>query len=211
MDYEFWAVFFVAALALNISPGPDLLFILTKTLAHGKRAGIFATLGVCTGAFFHVVAAAVGISLILTTSALAFSIVKCIGAAYLLYLGFQALRSSSDEGPLGCDRGQERETPLAVFRQGVAIDILNPKVAVFFMAFLPQFVRESHGPVPLQLLLLGTLIIAMGIVVEIAFVLSTCRLGDRLRESGLFSAWGDRLVGMVFVGLAIKLFVSTNV
>ncbi len=210
IDYNYWALFFLAAIALNISPGPDLVFILTKTISQGKKVGLAASLGVCTGGFVHVLAASIGISLVLTTSAFAFSIVKFTGASYLLYLSFQAFRTSGTTGDIAYKRNKERETPMTVFKQGVAIDILNPKVAIFFMAFLPQFVRDEYGSVSFQLLYLGTLIIAVAIVVEFTFVFFTYRIGEQLKNNDFFSAWIDRLVGMIFVGLAIKLLISTN-
>ncbi len=209
IDYHYWTLFFTAAIALNISPGPDLVFILTKTVTQGKRVGVAATFGVCTGAFFHVIAASVGISLILTKSPFAFSTVQYIGAAYLLYLGFQAFRTSSTETDITCNRDRGREGPMEVFKQGVAIDILNPKVAVFFIAFLPQFVRDEHGSVSFQLFYLGTLIIAVSVIVETALVFFTYRIGKQLGGNSKFGAWSDRLVGVIFVGLAINLLIKT--
>ncbi|MGD9947884.1 MAG: LysE family translocator, partial [Desulfobulbus sp.] len=139
-DVSYWCVFFSAALALNLAPGPDLMYVLSRTVAQGTRIGLASAAGVSTGALVHVAAAAFGLSAILATSAFAFAAVKYVGACYLFYLGIQALRSGGTKFDL-----KTRETkmilPWQAFRQGVLVDVLNPKVAIFFMAFLPQFVR----------------------------------------------------------------------
>jgi len=203
-DYSFWLLFFSTALALNIAPGPDLLYILTKTVANGKKVGVASALGVCTGALVHVFAAAVGLSAVLASSALAFTVVKYIGAGYLLYL---AWKSFSSAGSLLNIESQTvpKETAMAAFKQGVMVDILNPKVAIFFMAFLPQFVREGYGEVPFQLMYLGLLIIVVAIIVEVIYVLAASILTQKLRSSQRFSLWLERFVGTVFVVLGVKL------
>lgn len=203
-DYSFWLLFFSTALALNIAPGPDLLYILTKTVANGKKVGVASALGVCTGALVHVFAAAVGLSAVLASSALAFTVVKYIGAGYLLYLAWQSFSSA---GSLLNIESQTvpKETAMAAFKQGVMVDILNPKVAIFFMAFLPQFVREGYGEVPFQLMYLGLLIIVVAIIVEVIYVLAASILTQKLRSSQRFSLWLERFVGTVFVVLGVKL------
>ncbi|WP_283129842.1 LysE family translocator [Enterovibrio norvegicus] len=207
-DFNFWLLFLASAFALNVAPGPDLLYILTKTIRNGKKVGLASALGVCTGALFHVFAAAFGLSMILASSALAFSLVKYIGAAYLFYLAYQALQSSGFE--LIVESSNQRETAFESFKQGVIIDILNPKVAIFFMAFLPQFVRENSGPVSFQLIYLGLLVIAVAIVVETAYVLVADKISERIRSSKRLSIWLDRAVGAMFVTLGIKLALSKN-
>ena len=138
--------FLIAALLLNISPGPDLAYISAQTAIHGRKIGVFSSLGVCSGAFVHVVAAALGLSAILATSTLAFSVVKWVGVAYLVWLGIGALRSSfAKRGPddAASEISAVKRTPIPTmtafhaWRQGAMIDVLNPKVAIFFMAFLP--------------------------------------------------------------------------
>ncbi|MEJ2765165.1 LysE family translocator [Photobacterium sp. MCCC 1A19761] len=207
-DLNFWLLFLTTAFALNIAPGPDLLFILTKTIRSGKKVGLASAAGVCTGALFHVFAASVGLSAILVSSALAFSIVKYIGAAYLLYLAYQSLKSPGFD--LNYEPSSSTENVFEAFKQGVLVDILNPKVAIFFMAFLPQFVRDGAGPVSLQLFYLGLIVIAVAIVVESAYVLAADKLSHRMRRSKTFSVWLDRIVGMMFAGLGIKLAWSTS-
>ncbi|MGF1731598.1 LysE family translocator [Photobacterium kasasachensis] len=207
-DYGFWLLFFSTALALNIAPGPDLFYILTKTIASGKKVGIASALGVCTGALFHVFAAAVGLSAVLASSALAFTVVKYIGAGYLIYLAWQSFSSSGSLLNIDAKHGL-KETPMAAFKQGVLVDILNPKVAIFFMAFLPQFVREGHGSVTFQLMYLGLLVIAVAIIVEVIYVLAASMLTHKLRSNQRFSQWLDRFVGTVFVVLGIKLVANS--
>ncbi len=208
-DLNYWIIFLSTAFALNIAPGPDLLYILTKTIANGKKVGIAASLGVCTGALFHVFLAAFGLSAIIASSAIAFTIVKVIGACYLLYLAYQSFRSSGTNlDILVADTSEE--TPFSAFKQGVLIDVLNPKVAIFFMAFLPQFIRNDHGSIPLQLLYLGLIIVIVAIVVEVIYVLIVSKLTEKIRGSQKISMWLDRVVGTIFLGLGIKLATSTS-
>ncbi|RKZ71217.1 MAG: LysE family translocator [Gammaproteobacteria bacterium] len=206
-DSTYWLVFFSAALALNISPGPDLIYILSRTIAQGSKVGLASAAGVCTGAFVHVLAVAFGLSAILMTSAIAFTVVKYLGAAYLVYLGIQAL----------CSRGTTFERPSAkvakvttfqAYRQGVLVDVLNPKVAIFFMAFLPQFVRPDHGNQSLQLVVLGTLVIVVAIIVETVFVLAASRTTTFFRQHPKASVWLDRLLGSILVALGVRLAIS---
>ncbi len=203
-DPAFWLVFFSAALALNLSPGPDLLFVLSRTLSGGRRIGVASACGVCSGALVHVAAAALGISAILATSALAFTVVKYVGAAYLLYLGIQALRSAGAGTQLNLGTAP-RTTAWQAYRQGILVDILNPKAAIFFMAFLPQFVRPDQGAVALQLLVLGVLVVLVAIVVECMLVLLAARASSALRGNQRLSQWLDRVLGSVLIGLGIRL------
>ncbi len=203
-DPAFWLVFFSAALALNVSPGPDLLFVLSRTLSGGRRVGVASACGVCSGALVHVAAAALGISAILATSALAFAVVKYVGAAYLLYLGIQALRSAGAGMQLNLNAAP-RTSAWQAYRQGILVDILNPKAAIFFMAFLPQFVRPDQGAVAVQLLILGVLVVMVAIVVECALVLLAARASSALRENRRLSQWLDRVLGSVLIGLGIRL------
>lgn len=208
-DCEFWLMFAGVAVALNVAPGPDVLYILTKTISGGRKVGFASSLGVCTGALFHVFLAAVGISAILMTSELAFAVVKYIGAAYLLYLAVQAFRSTG-RGLDVMAGGARKESAWAAFRQGVLIDILNPKVAIFFMAFLPQFLREGYGSTSSQLIHLGIVVILIAIVVEGLYVLAADKIAGKFRQDRRYGIWLERVVGTVFVGLGVKLAVSTN-
>ena len=198
-----WTTFISAAVLLNLAPGPDIAFILGQTVRGGKRAGFAAMAGIWSGAFVHVLMAAVGLSAILATSAVAFSIVKWAGAAYLIWLGIQALRSGG--GSFISEQTSTNDNLGPVFKQGVVIAVLNPKVAIFFLAFLPQFVVDGAGPVWAQLFLHGSLIIVVAAFVEPPLVMAGERLTKRLRNSPRFGLWMDRTLGAMFVALGIRL------
>ncbi len=200
-----WLTFLVAAGLLNLSPGPDIAFILGKTAQGGRRVGMAAMLGVWTGTLGHVLAAALGLSAILVGSALAFSAIKWIGAAYLIWLGIKALRSGG-----GGFVGQVSGTPdfWPTFRQGMLVNLLNPKVAIFMLAFLPQFVVIGAGPVPLQLALHGVMIIVVAGLIEPPLVLAGDRVMRGLRARPGFGLWLDRTLGALLVALGVKLAAS---
>jgi threonine/homoserine/homoserine lactone efflux protein len=206
-DPSYWLLFFTAALALNLSPGPDLIYILSRTIAQGRRVGLASAAGVCTGGLVHVFSAAAGLAAILATSATGFNLVRYAGAAYLLYLGIKAWRTAgatfqvkvSPEPPV---------TAWQAFRQGVLVDVLNPKVAVFFMAFLPQFVRPGAGSAAWQLVGLGALVIGVAIIVESCFVLAAARTTAFFRSNPRASLGLDRALGTVLIGLGMRLAAS---
>ena len=208
IDYNFWFVFIGVTIALDVAPGPDVLYIITKTISGGKQIGFASSLGVCTGALFHIFLAAVGLSAILATSVIAFSIVKYIGVLYLLYLSYQSFKSNGTKFDI--TKEETNDTFWKAFRQGVLIDILNPKVAIFFMAFLPQFVREGYGSVPFQFTYLGIIIILVAIIIEGIYILFASKISTKLRENKKYSIWMDRVVGTMFLGLGIKLATSSH-
>ncbi|GAB6175285.1 LysE family translocator [Desulfobaculum senezii] len=203
---QHWATFFVAALLLNISPGPDMGFILANTVRGGKRHGFAAMFGVWTGSLCHTLFAAAGLSALLVASATAFSMVKYAGAAYLVWLGIQALRS---KGAFAAQTGGGVvASPGRIYRQGVFINILNPKAAVFFLAFLPQFVVPGVAPVPMQLALHGVLIILVAALVEPMVIFAGDRITTSLRSNRRVSQWFDRTLGAFFLFLGVRLAVS---
>jgi RhtB (resistance to homoserine/threonine) family protein len=204
-DLNYWLVFFTAAVALNVSPGPDLIYILSRTIAQGTKVGLASAAGVCSGAIVHVLAAAFGLSAILAASATAFTVVKYVGAAYLLYLGIQALKSPGEALEFTAQKETVTVTFWQTFRQGVLVDILNPKVAIFFMAFLPQFVRPNHGNSSAQLVVLGLLVILVAILIESLFVLAAARSTNFFRRNPKASTWLNRALGTIFVTLGIRL------
>lgn len=198
-----WTTFLTAALLLNVSPGPDFAFILGHTIKGGKRAGFAAMGGIWTGAFGHAVMSALGLSAILATSATAFTLVKWVGAVYLVWLGVMALRSkgaafeASDVVP--------QPAGWAIMRQGILVSLLNPKVAIFFLAFLPQFVVPGAGPVWAQLLLHGVLVILVAALVEPPLILIGGRLSKALKGNKKIGLWMDRTLGVILVSLGIRL------
>ncbi|MBB3232718.1 LysE family translocator [Halomonas stenophila] len=201
-----WMAFLSTAVLLNLSPGPDMAFILGQTARHGRRGGVAAMLGVWSGAGLHVAMAAFGLSAILATSALAFSLVKWVGAAYLVWLGLQALLArpgAAEAPPTGVAPGAR-----TIYRQGILVSLLNPKVAVFFLAFLPQFVVPAAGPASLQLAFHGLLIIAVAAVIEPPLVLAGARLAGALRGRHRLGTWLEKGLGAVFVSLGVRLALS---
>jgi threonine/homoserine/homoserine lactone efflux protein len=201
-----WSAFLTAAFLLTISPGPDIAFILGQTVKGGTRNGFAAMFGIWAGSLCHVVLAAVGLSAIIATSAIAFSAVKWIGAGYLIWLGIKALRSS---GGSFVNESTQNPSPLAsVFWQGALVCFLNPKVAIFSFAFLPQFVVDGAGPVWAQLFLHGLLMIVVAAFVEPLLVLLGSRISNGLRNSTSLAKWLDRGLGAMFIALGIRLATS---
>ncbi|KAA1177899.1 LysE family translocator [Rhizobium tropici] len=209
-DYSLahWIGFLTAATLLNLSPGPDIAFILGHTIRSGMRSGFAALFGIWSGACLHVLMAAAGLSAILAASALAFSTVKWVGAAYLIWLGIQALRSKG-EGAWIKEAGKTLSLS-RIYRQGIMVSLLNPKVAIFFLAFLPQFVVENAGPVWAQLLLHGSLIIVVAAFIEPPLILLGGRLSEALRRNRSLGLWLDRGLGTLFVALGVRLAISAR-
>jgi threonine/homoserine/homoserine lactone efflux protein len=203
-----WTSFVAAVVLLTISPGPDIAFIIGQTVKGGTRRGFAAMFGIWTGSYCHVLMAAFGLSAIIATSALAFSAVKWVGAAYLIWLGIAALRSSG--GSFVSDMPLENHSISKVYWQGVIVSALNPKVAIFFLAFLPQFIVEGAGPVWAQIFLHGTLMIFVAAFFEPPLVLLGSRISNGLRNSKRLAKWLDRGLGAVFVGFGIRLALSNK-
>lgn len=196
--------FLAAVLLLNLSPGPDMIYIVTRTMTQGRVAGFMSSLGICTGAMVHVFAAAIGLSAILATSALAFSIIKYAGAAYLIWLGLRALMSNGTRYQTsGADAGEMSKKRM--FIQGALVDILNPKVAIFFLAFLPQFVDPVSGSLFWQFISLGSIVVVIGLICEASVILTADLVSKRLRGSSTFSRWIDWVSGVVLIGLGLRL------
>lgn len=194
--------FTLAAAVLGLVPGPDNLFVLMQSALRGARAGIAVTLGLCTGLIVHTLAVAFGVAALFAASALAFTVLKVIGAAYLLYLAWGAFRAGGASAPAATAVG---DAPLRLYLRGVVMNITNPKVAIFFLAFLPQFVSAGAGPVWLQLVELGGLFIATSLVLFCAIAGVAGRISGWLRRSPRAIPLMNRLAGVVFIGLAAKL------
>jgi threonine/homoserine/homoserine lactone efflux protein len=197
-------LFIAAGLLLNFTPGPDMLFIVGQAAANGRRAGVLAALGIGAGCLVHVLLAALGVSALLATSALAFTVLKWIGAAYLMWVGLSMLRK-----PRAVAR--HPVSPVAsVFRQGVLTNELNPKVALFFLAFLPQFiVPDARAQVP-AFIALGLLFTFNGTLVCVAIALLAASVRERLLSNGVArsASWLKRATGALFIGLGLKLAFS---
>jgi threonine/homoserine/homoserine lactone efflux protein len=191
-----------AGLVLNVTPGPDLLYILGRSVSQGRSAGVLSALGVAAGCLVHVLGAALGLSALVLAVPLAYDLVRWAGAAYLVVLGVKALRS----GGGGLDvKALAPVPPLRVFLQGALTNVLNPKVALFFLAFLPQFADPARGPLAPQLLLLGAIFTVNGALVCVAFALCASQVGAWLRARYGISRLLDRVTGSVFVALGLRL------
>ena len=202
---ETLALFFAASVALGVAPGPDNIFVLTQSALHGRLAGVLVTLGLCTGLIGHTAAVALGVAAVFQTSALAFTVLKLVGAAYLVYLAWGAFRAGATELSTA-------DAPTLVGRQlyvrGVIMNITNPKVAVFFLAFLPQFADPAAGSLTVQMLLFGLVFIVATLLVFGAVAWTAGFLGEWLRGSARAQVVMNRVAGTVFLALAVRLAVS---
>jgi threonine/homoserine/homoserine lactone efflux protein len=199
-------IFVVAALALLITPGPAVLYIVTRSVSQGRVAGLVSCLGISTGGLVHVIAAAFGLSALLASSAAAFSVVQYLGAAYLMLLGIQALRTPppAADAPLAV----EGRSLARIFWQGAVVNVLNPKTGLFFLAFLPQFVDASRGPVTPQLLLLGFLFEGMGLCTDSTWALVSGGAGAWLRRRPQVVRSQRYVTGSVYLGLGLATAVA---
>ena len=194
------AVFALASFLLIVVPGPAVLYVVTRSIAQGRRAGLVSMLGVEAGGLVHVAAAAVGLSAIIASSATAFTVVKLAGAAYLISIGVRRLVARGEALPAATVAGRSAKR---LFAQGVVVNVLNPKTAVFFLAFLPQFVDPARGTVTLQFLVLGLTFVAVAMISDGAYALAAGTAGDWLRGSERVRRWLGRFSGAVFVGLGV--------
>ena len=192
------ALFVGAALLLLVVPGPSVLYIVTQSVSQGRRAGIASVAGITTGTLVHIVAATVGLSALLASSALAFDVIKYLGAAYLIVVGVRRLAGLEPEQE---PRARRTRDLGRLYRQGIVVNVLNPKTALFFLAFLPQFVDPTRGAAWLQILALGLLFAALGFLSDGTWALVAGALGERLRRSTRFPAAQRYVSGSVFVGL----------
>jgi len=200
--------FILACLVLLIIPGPAVFYIVTRSIDQGRKAGIVSVLGIALGTFVHVGAAAFGISAILMTSATAFSVVKYLGAGYLVYLGVRRICAGHGFEPR---RGNNRTRLRTVFWQGVVVNILNPKTAMFFFAFLPQFVDPSRGTVWAQSLMLGSLFVLLGVFSDGIYALMAGQVNHVLSERwSTFGSAGRYVSGGTYVALGVAAAVSGN-
>lgn len=205
-----WTTFLVAVALLELSPGADMAFMLSQTVRNGRKAGFAALFGSMVATLFHILLAAIGLSAVLATSAVAFSLVKWCGVMYLLWLGLQAFKSSQESASRE-SANQESENPAssrAIFLQGMFICALNPKVAIFFMAFLPQFVVEGAGPIAFQFLFHGIVMVVVGLLLQTPLILLGSRIAEKLKGNRRIGTWMDRCLGAVFIALGVRLAIS---
>lgn len=197
--------FFGIAVLLALSPGPDNLFVLMQSMIWGRAAGLWVVLGLCTGVLGHTLAVSVGLAALFAASQTAFLLVKLVGAAYLLYLAWGAFRAGA-VGPGGLRPA--RQTGGQLYRRGVIMSLTNPKVTIFFLAFLPQFASPARGSVGMQMLMLGVLFMLAALMVFSAVAVFSGAVGERLQRSPKVQVWLNRMAGTVFAGLALKLLTT---
>ena len=203
--------FILAAILLNLTPGTDSMYIITRSISQGQTAGFYSVLGITSGILVHTLLAALGLSVLLANSPTAFMIVKYIGASYLCYLGLKMLlskNSNSVTNHLSKDQdvtSQKAVDGWQIYKQGVLTNTFNPKVALFFLAFFPQFIDASYAYGMLSFLMLGLTFATTGFIWCLCLALLAARFSTRLRENPSIETMLNRVSGMVFIGLGIKL------
>lgn len=207
LDVATLTLFASASILLALAPGPDNIFVLTQSALKGRLVGIIVTLGLCTGLIVHTSAVALGVAAVFQASALAFNLLKFAGAAYLLYLAWGAFRAGASD--LNAEAG--RETSLArYYLRGIIMNVTNPKVSIFFLAFLPQFTDPARGRLPLQIALLGLVFIAATLLVFGGVSLLAAVIGNWLRRSARAQKFLNKTAAAIFAALAVKLATATR-
>ncbi|MEM6521900.1 MAG: LysE family translocator [Cyanobacteria bacterium P01_C01_bin.70] len=207
MDPTSFSIFLAAVAVITVTPGPDTFYVLGRSLEQGRLAGMVSAVGIFVGNLGHTTAAAVGLSAVLMTSAIAFNIVKYVGAAYLIYLGLQAILSRDRLHALPT---APQASLLKVFGQAILTNLLNPKAALFFLAFIPQFINPAAGPMALQTLLLGGIVAASSSLWLAAIGALVATAGQNLRRSPRVAALQKWLTGSLFVGLGLRLAIADS-
>lgn len=198
LDWSKLSLFISVTLMLVFMPGPNTLYIIARSIEQGRRAGVVSSFGVQTGSLAHIAAAALGLSALLLSSALAFSVVKYAGAAYLILLGIKTLLTKEKNGP---EQEVMRASLSRVFYQGVVVNLLNPKTALFFFAFLPQFIDAARGRVIMQIVSLGAILVVLGTLSDMTYALAAGSIGNWLRGNSKFLRAQRFFAGSVYLGL----------
>ena len=203
-----FGLFCVATVALAVAPGPDNLFVLTQSALHGRVAGLLVTLGLCTGLLAHTAAVVLGVATLVQSSALAFTVLKILGAAYLVYLAWKLLRAAPSVG--ASSPAIRSLSKRQLYGRGILMNVTNPKVMVFMLAFLPQFADPARGSLSAQLLILGATLILTTLVVFGAIAWAAGLLGEWLGRSQRAQLVMNRASAVLFLGLALRLVLSTQ-
>jgi threonine/homoserine/homoserine lactone efflux protein len=206
-DLALWGLFVIASLVLLLTPGPAVLYIVARSVAQGRTAGLVSVLGIHLGTIVHIVAAAVGLSALLVSSTVAFAIVKYVGAAYLIWMGVRTLltKERDEHAPVGPPEPLHR-----AFRDGFVVNLFNPKTAIFFLAFLPQFVDPTRGAIHWQILVLGFTFMGLGILSDGLFAVAAGAAGDFLRRNRRFLRAQRWFAGTSFIGLGLTAAMATR-
>jgi RhtB (resistance to homoserine/threonine) family protein len=201
-----FGLFLAAGILLNLTPGPDTVYILGRSLAQGRESGVASALGISVGSIFHTCAAALGLSAILATSALAFGTIKLLGGAYLIFLGIKMVLDRRKQ--LSVPSNFRRRTTMAAFRQGILTNVLNPKVALFFLAFLPQFIDPASNAKIAAFITLGLTFVTTGTIWCLVLAWFASAFSERLRKNETISQWLNRTAGALFVFLGARMATS---
>lgn len=204
---HFW-MFVLTGLLLNLTPGNDMLYVIARSSGQGTKAGVISAIGIGAGCVVHILAAVLGLSALIAQSATAFDIIKYVGAAYLVYLGVKSLLSKKHS--IKIDESRQNLSYKKIFWQGFITNVLNPKVALFFLAFLPQFINIHKGIASLQILFLGTWFDFVGTIVNVLVALLFGKVGVLLSTSPKFVQWQERITGTVLIALGIKVALSSK-
>lgn len=201
--HDFW-LFLAAGFLLNVTPGPDTAYVVGRSVQLGWRGGVAAALGIGAGCLIHIVAAAIGLSALLAASSAAFALIKLIGAVYLCYIGFRMLLTRADSGPAPVAAAQVANSLRQVFWQGALTNALNPKVALFFLAFLPQFVDAASPSKALAFLVLGLVFDVTGTAWNLGMAVVAARAANRVKRSPQIMVWINRALGSLFIYLGVR-------
>jgi len=198
--------FTFASILLTLMPGPDIIFVVTQSVTQGKKSGIMIALGLCTGLIFHISAAALGLSLLIYNSEIAFTILKYIGAAYLIYLGILAL-VDRNKNSFDLDFKDKKEVK-KLYSKGILMNILNPKVSLFFLAFMPQFIKTDQANISLQIIILGLIFIIQAILIFIAVSYLADKLASKLLKNMRASKVLNWIKSLIYLGIGIELILA---
>jgi threonine/homoserine/homoserine lactone efflux protein len=200
--------FLIGGILLNLTPGSDTIYILTRSISQGKKAGVYSVLGISTGGLSHTFFTAFGLSIILSTSAVAFNIVKIIGALYLVYLGIKMLTDKSNI--FANNELVKRNSMTQIYLQGFLTNLFNPKVALFFLSFLPQFINTTQSKGPIPFLILGITFVTTGTIWCLILAYSSSLMTRTLRENVNIGKYLQKISGVIFLGLGLKLALKNN-
>jgi threonine/homoserine/homoserine lactone efflux protein len=206
MPFDTLLAFIIASAALSFAPGPDNIFVLTQSALYGRNSGILVTLGLCTGLIAHTSAVALGVAALFMTSVVAFTILKIVGASYLVYLALQAWRHAAASLEVAASNLRSAG---ALYRRGIIMNITNPKVSIFFLAFLPQFADPANGPVVQQIFILGAIFIVVALIIFSGIATMAGALGEWLQRTPRARVYLNRIAAVIFALLALRLAIMT--
>jgi len=206
---SYWIPFLIAAFLINISPGPEMIYVLSRTINSGKKDGLFSALGTGTGSVIHVLMVAIGLSYILSRSLLAFNIIKILGAVYLIYLGVRAIISRNSQIEIAKNNDAKINSPFVSYFKGILVGILNPHSIIFFLSFLPQFINPDIGGYNMQIVMLGFITIVMGIIVNMLFIIMVNVAVNPMLKNKIVSGIIDKIMGSILVFLGLRFLLST--